>query len=76
MSEKKAPAPVEKEEAWLKKIVPFIPSCHRPPNKFVRYYNVPFDDGHGHTGVETRIVYLNKNKEECDEQYRIKWDDM
>lgn len=59
-----------------RKIVPWLPSCHRPPNKFVRYYDRPFDDKHGHTGTETMIVYINKSGEEVHEQYRIKWDEL
>lgn len=57
-----------------RKIVPYIPSCHRPPNKFIRYYFWPFDDGHGHTGVEKIVVYMNKAGDICEEQYLIKWD--
>ena len=52
----------------------YIPYTHRAPNKFVRYYEQSFDDGHGHTGIERIVVYINKHGKEVHEQFLIKWD--
>lgn len=50
----------------------FIPSCHKPPNKFVRYYEVFREKGE-YNYWETRVIYIDKKGIEKDEQYVVKW---
>jgi hypothetical protein len=60
----------------MNSIKPFLPHYHRPPNKFVRYYEKRFDDGAGHTATLRIAVFLNKKgkEEECVAQ--VMWDEI
>jgi hypothetical protein len=56
------------------KIQPHLPVWVRPPNKLVRTYDKPFDDGYGHSGIVTVKVFLDKNGKEQEVDAYIKWD--
>lgn len=43
-----------------KKIEPYLPIYHRPPNKFVRYEIVDFDHGNGDSGKYRIAHFLDK----------------
>jgi len=58
----------------------YIPVWKRPPNKFIRYEDVPFKLKHNaygiiKTGIETVAVFNDKNGKEQRMAAYIKWVD-
>ena len=56
----------------IDKIVPWYPHYHKPPNKFLRYYEV-FRERGKYSYIETIAVYLDKKGVEKEEQHFVKW---
>lgn len=57
------------------KVTPHIPYFCRDGNTVIRQWTEKFDDGHGHTGVMTMILFKNKKGVYPDPVMRyIKWD--
>ncbi len=54
---------------------PYHPIYHRPPNKFLRYEEVRFDDGYGHTGIKRIALYHDKSGKLREETAQVIWDD-
>ena len=57
-------------------MVPYIPIWNRPPNKFVKYEVVQFDDGAGHIGDLTLAHFIDKKGKEQQMDAWIKWDKL
>lgn len=53
----------------------YIPPYKRPPNKFIRFEERRFDDGHGHTGLAKYAHFMDKNNKPQEMMVWIKWDD-
>lgn len=51
----------------------YIPYYHRKPNKFIRYEQREFDDGHGHFGIEIIAIYLDKHNKQREETAQVIW---
>lgn len=54
----------------------FLPIQHRPPNKFLRYEERNFDDGHGNSGIERIAYYLDKKGKEQSVIAQVLWKTM
>ncbi len=54
---------------------PYIPIYKRPPNKFIKYEERPFNYGYGQVGIERVAIFLNKNRKECEMIAQIIWRD-
>lgn len=52
---------------------PFLPHYHRPPNKFLRYYEV-FRDRGEYSYWEKIAVYIDKRGIEKEEQHLVRWE--
>ena len=52
----------------------YIPIYKRPPNKFICYEELRFNDGAGNTGTKRVAVYLDKSGAEKRETAQVIWD--
>ncbi len=53
---------------------PHIPLYNRPPNKFVRYEQRPFDDGAGHLAILRVAIFADKNNKQQEIVAQVIWD--
>ena len=58
----------------IKKIEPYLPVYHRPPNKFLRYEIVDFDQGNGNSGKYRIAHFLDKKGNEDSMVAQVMWE--
>lgn len=61
-------------ESNSSKIVPFLPFWSTGGNKKISEWEEPFDDGAGHTGTATWVLFEDKKGNQHQVFGRIKWD--